>query len=80
MSREEADTDSEHINIFDTNLEEDQILEILSELRLEIFQIETTTGPSKRTIYIQNEIKRLEGQLAYCKAQAKEHTDKEPRD
>ena len=80
MSLEEADTDSKHINIFDTNLEEDQILEMLSKLRLDIFQIETTTGPSKRTICIQNEIKKLESQLAYCKTQAKEHTDKESGD
>jgi hypothetical protein len=76
MSFEEADADSEHINIFDTNLEEDQILEMLSKLRLEIVQIETTTGPSRRTICIRNETKRLESQLAYCKGQAKGLTDK----
>lgn len=76
MSLEEADADSEHINIFDTNLEEDQILEMLSKLRLEIVQIETTTGPSRRTTCIRNEIKILESQLAYCKDQAKGLTEK----
>ena len=70
MSLEEADANSEHINIFDINLEEDQILEMLSKLRLEIFQIETTTGPSRRTTCIRNEIKKLESQLAFCKDQA----------
>jgi hypothetical protein len=76
MSLEKADADSEHINILDTNLEEDQILEMLSELRLKIFHIETTTGPSRRTTNIQNEIKRLESQLAYCVDQAKGLTEK----
>ncbi len=56
MSLEESDTSSEHLNSLDTNLEEDQILELLSKLRLEIFQIETTTGPSRRIIGIRNEI------------------------
>ena len=76
MSLEEADVDSEHINIFDTNLEEDQILEMLSKLRFEIVQIEATTGPSRRTICIRKETKRLESQLAYCEDRAKGLTDK----
>jgi len=76
MNFEEADADSEHINIFDTNLEKDQVLEMLSKLRLKIFQIETTTGPSRRTTNIRNEIKRMESQLAYCKDQAKGNTEK----
>lgn len=71
MNFEEADADSEHINIFDSNLEEDQILEMLSKLRLEVEKIETTTGPSRRTACIRNEIKILESQLAYCRDQAK---------
>jgi hypothetical protein len=55
----------------DTSLDEDQILESLSRLRLEIFRIETTTGPSRRTVCIGEEIQRLEMQLALCKDQAK---------
>ena len=76
MSIEKADADSEHINIFDTNLEEDQVLEVLSKLRLKIFQIETTTGLSRRTTCIRNEIKTLESQLAYCRDQGKGLTEK----
>ena len=76
MSLEKADADNEHINIFDTNLEEDQILEMLSKLRLKIFQIETTTGPSRRTTCIRNEIKTLESQLSYCRDQGKGLTEK----
>jgi hypothetical protein len=46
MSLEESDIDSDHLSNLDTSLDEDQILESLSRLRLEIFRIETTTGPS----------------------------------
>jgi len=80
MSIDELDTGGEHSISLDDNLEEDQILELLSKLRLEIFQIETTTGPSRRTVCIQNEIKRLESQLASCKGQAKVHTDEAPQE
>ena len=80
MSLERSDTGSEHLNCINTNIEEDQILELISKLRLEIYQIETTTGPSKRTSCIRNEIKRLESQLAYCKDQAEERTDQVSQD
>jgi hypothetical protein len=76
MSLERSDTSSEPLNGINTNSEEDQILELISKRRLEIYQIETTTGPSKRTSCIRNEIKRLERQLAYCKDQAEERTDR----
>ncbi len=76
MSLERSDTGSEPLNNLNTNIEEDQILELISKLRLEIYQIETTTGPSKRTSCIRNDIKELESQLAYCKDQAEELTDK----
>jgi hypothetical protein len=48
MSLEESDIGSDHLSNLDTSLDEDQILESLSRLRLEIFRIETTTGPSRR--------------------------------
>ena len=80
MGPEDADAVSEHPNNVDSELDEEQILESLSRLRLEIFRIETTTGPSRRTICIQNEIDRLEAQLAYCKTQAKAHTNEESQD
>ena len=54
-----------------SNSEEDQILESISRLRDEIDRIESTTGPSKRTHCIRNEIKRLGSRLATCKIQAR---------
>ena len=75
MSLEESDTGSEHLGSLNTNFEEDQILESITKLRVEFNRIESTTGPSKRTDCIRNEIKRLGRLLAYCKIQAKELTD-----
>lgn len=80
MSLEESDIDSDHLSNLDTSLDEDQILESLSRLRLEIFRIETTTGPSRRTVCIGEEIQRLEMQLALCKDQAKAQMDESPQD
>lgn len=70
MSLERPDTDSESVNS-----EEDQILESINRLRIEIDRIEATTGPSKRTHCIRDEIKRLGSRLANCKIQAREHVD-----
>jgi hypothetical protein len=85
MSLEESDTSSELLNSLDTNLEEGnleegnleegQILESIFKLRTELNRIESTTGLSKRSACIRNEIKRLGRQLVYCKNQAKERTD-----
>ena len=58
-----------------TNNEEDQLLESISRLRAEIDRIESTTGPSKRTQCIRDEIKRLGSRLAECKIQAGKHID-----
>ena len=75
MSLEKPDTSSEPLDCINTDIEEDQILELISKRRLEIYQIETTTGPSRRTSCIRNEIKRLQSQLAYCKDQAEDRTE-----
>ena len=80
MSLEESDIDSDHLSNLDTSLDEDQILESLSRLRLEIFRIETTTGPSRRTVCIREEIQRLEMQLALRKDRAKAQMDVAPQD
>lgn len=80
MSLEESDIGGEPLNGDDAGLEKDQILESLSRLRLDIFHIETTTGPSKRTVCMRDEIKRLEIQLAHCRDQANEHVDKVSQD
>jgi hypothetical protein len=68
MNLERLDTGSESVNS-----EEDQLLESINRLRVEIDRIEATTGPSKRTHCIRDEIKRLGSRLAYCKIQAREH-------
>ncbi len=70
MSLERSDTGIEPVKS-----EEDQLLESISQLRAEIDRIESTTGPSKRTHCIRDEIKRLGSRLAYCKIQAGEHTN-----
>ena len=80
MNLEESDTGSEHSGGLNTNLEEDQILESITKLRVEFNRIESTTGPSKRTDCIRSEIKRLGKQLAYCKIHAKQRTDQESQD
>ena len=64
MSLERSDTGSEPVQS-----EEDQLLESISRLRVEIDRIESTTGPSKRTHCIRDEIKRLGSRLANCKIQ-----------
>jgi hypothetical protein len=75
MNIESSDISSKLLNSRNTHLDEDQILESITKLRVEIIRIESTTGPSKRSACIRNEIKRLGRQLVYCKNQAKERTD-----
>jgi hypothetical protein len=80
MSIESSDISSKLFNSRDTHLDEDQILESITKLRVEFNRIESTTGPSKRSACIRNEIKRLGRQLVYCKNQAKERTDQVSQD
>ena len=75
MSTQGSDISSELLNNQNTHLNADQILEWIVKLRVEFDRIESTTGPSKRTACIRNEIKRLGSQLAYCKIHAKQRTD-----
>jgi hypothetical protein len=75
MNIESSGISSKLLNSHNTHLDEDQILESITKLRVEINRIESTTGPSKRSACIRNEIERLGRQLAYCKNQAKERTD-----
>ena len=70
MSLDRSDTGSEPVKS-----EEDQILESISRLRVEIDRIESTTGPSKRTYCIRDEIERLGSRLANCKIQFRQLTD-----
>jgi len=66
MNLKRSDTGSEPVQS-----EEDQLLESISRLRIEIDRIESTTGPSKRTHCIRDEIKRLGSRLANCKIQVR---------
>ena len=75
MSLERSDTGSEPVQS-----EEDQLLESISRLRVEIDRIESTTGPSKRTHCIRDEIKRLGSRLANCKIQVRELTGQTSQD
>ena len=80
MSIESSDISSKLLKSHNTHLDEDQILESITKLRVEINRIESTTGPSRRCVCIRNEIKRLGRQLVYCKKQAKERTDQVSQD
>lgn len=77
MSLESSDTrlESSDTTSEPSDSEEDQILESISRLRVEIDRIESTTGPSKRTHCIRDEIKRLGNRLAQCRIQTIERTD-----
>ena len=73
MRPEESNTSSESSIDPDNRSEEDQILESIIRLRAEITRIISTTGPSKRSLSINGEIKRLLDRLANCKVRAKVH-------
>jgi hypothetical protein len=75
MNIESSDISKKLLNDHNTHLDKDQILGSITKLRVEINRIESTTGPSKRSACIRNEIKRLGSQLIYCMNQAKERTD-----
>ena len=66
-------TSSGLLNNPDAISEEGGILESIYKLRSELDRIVSTTGPSKRSHGIRNEIERLESQFASCKDQTREH-------
>ncbi len=72
MRLEESNTSSQPLVNPDTNSEENQILQSIVKLRAELDRIVSTTGPSKRSLSIRGEIKRLLDQIANCKTQARE--------
>jgi len=74
MNPESSDTNSKAVTT-----EEDQLLESIDRLRVEIDRIESTTGPSRRTQCIRDEVKRLGSRLARCKIQSIESTDQLPQ-
>ena len=70
MIPEKANTVSESSGDPDTSSEAGRILESIVNLRAEFDRIVSTTGPSKRSHCISNEIERLEALFAQCKTQA----------
>jgi len=74
MNPERSDTTSEAVTS-----EEDLLLESIDRLRVEIDRIESTTGPSRRTQCIRDEVKRLGSRLARCKMQSIERTGQLPQ-
>ncbi len=53
-----------------TSVNEDHIFSSISQLRHEVYKIESVSGRSLRTIKLRNEIAGLEDQLSYSKNQA----------
>ena len=72
MSIDRSDLGRKLLDSQNTHLDEDRILESITRLRAEFNRIESTTGPSRRSSSIREEIKRLGYQLVRCKKQAQE--------
>jgi len=53
-----------------TYIDEDRLIRSISQLRKEVYKIESVSGRSLRTIKFRNEIAKLEDQLSYSKNQA----------
>ena len=53
-----------------TYIDEDRLKRSISELRKEVYKVESVSGRSRRTIKLRNEIAMLEDQIAYSKNQA----------
>ena len=75
MGIENSGADVNISNGQNNKLDEEQLLASISKLRVEINRIESTTGPSNRSVCIRNEIKRLGRLLASCKLQAQNRAD-----
>ncbi len=52
-----------------TYIDEDRLMSSITQLRNEVYKIESVSGRSRRTIKLRNEITRLEDQLSYSKNQ-----------
>ena len=53
-----------------TSVNENHIFSTISQLRKEVYKIESVSGRSLRTIKLRNEIATLEEQLSYSKIQS----------
>ena len=70
MSRAHLVNNSRLLKNLNTSVNEDHISNSISQLRNEVFKIESVSGRSLRTIKLRNEITKLEDQLSYSRNQA----------
>lgn len=55
------------LNKLDSRIDEQQVSDSISHLNREIGKIESTSGPSKRTLQMRHEVERLESLLSYSR-------------
>lgn len=53
-----------------SHVDEDQVSDAITRLNQQIGKIESTSGPSKRTLVMRQEVARLESLLAYSRQHA----------
>jgi hypothetical protein len=70
MTRGHLINNSRLLKNLNTFINEDHIFSSISQLRNEVYKIESVSGRSLRTIKLRDEIARLEDQLSYSKNQA----------
>lgn len=70
MTRAHLVNNSRLLENLDTSVNEDEIFSSISQLRKQVYKIESVSGRSLRTIKLRNEIARLEDQLSYSKKQS----------
>ena len=70
MSRTHLFNNSRLLQNLNTSVNEDHIFSTISQLRKEVFKIESVSGRSLRTIKLRDEIAKLENQLSYSKNQS----------
>lgn len=70
MDRNKLWQNSRLVQNLNTYFNEDRISDSITQLKLRIHQIESVTGPSKRTSKMRAEISKLELELSYCREQA----------
>ena len=73
MTRAHLVNNSRLLKNLNTSVNEDHIFSSISQIREEVYKIESISGRSLRTIKLRNEIARLEDQLSYSKKQSNLH-------
>lgn len=77
IEKQTIDNNQEHLTVnfrlldnLKTYINEDQIIDSINRLNRDIGNIESTSGPSKRTLVMRSEVDRLASLLAYIRQQA----------